>query len=103
MVDNTTLGAKSFEKKLEEEGLGGRDLRNVFEWKGEGVPGAEECSPDDSELFEPANSITVLTTQLFLVINFQFTSGTTGLPKAFVFPRLLHALSLISPQSTASL
>ncbi|KAK4054055.1 hypothetical protein OIO90_003700 [Microbotryomycetes sp. JL221] len=64
IVDNTDLGAKEFATFLDKHGLAGRDFRRLFDWSEQkGVPGAPECSSTD-------------------VINHQFTSGTTGFPKA---------------------
>jgi acyl-CoA synthetase (AMP-forming)/AMP-acid ligase II len=63
IVDNTGKGATEFEKGLQQESLGGHDFRRLFDWEGEGLHGAEVSDCHD-------------------VINLQFTSGTTGKPKA---------------------
>ncbi|KAL8291510.1 hypothetical protein RQP46_002488 [Phenoliferia psychrophenolica] len=61
LVDNTSLGATAFADFLADNQVAESDFRNVLEWDG---------PPPKAEL---ANSE---------VINLQFTSGTTGFPKA---------------------
>ncbi|SCZ98056.1 BZ3500_MvSof-1268-A1-R1_Chr3-3g06546 [Microbotryum saponariae] len=64
IVDNTKLGAVEFGKMLEEEGFTGRDARHWFDWSSAGTTlEVEGQSVED-------------------VVNHQFTSGTTGNPKA---------------------
>ncbi|SCV74804.1 BQ2448_7833 [Microbotryum intermedium] len=67
IVDNTKLGALEFGKMLEQEGFKGRDARHWFEW---------DSSTGNS------NSAQVEGQSVHDVINHQFTSGTTGNPKA---------------------
>ena len=61
LVDNTHLGANAFGDFLAENGGPGSDFRNVLEWDG---------TPPRMDLVNSE------------VINLQFTSGTTGFPKA---------------------
>lgn len=61
VVDNTNLGAPAFGQFLAENGLAGADFRNVLAFSGPPI----KPQLDNNE-----------------VINLQFTSGTTGFPKA---------------------
>ncbi|KAI5477387.1 acyl-CoA synthetase [Pseudohyphozyma bogoriensis] len=63
LVDNTQLGAEGFRQILEKEGLGGCGFREMLVWDEQDLPEPENVSNED---------VTAL----------QFTSGTTGLPKA---------------------
>lgn len=90
MVDNTPLGAQAYADMLASEGLEGRDSRHAWQWTGQGVPGAQKCTNDEGQfrslLAGEIGCIRRLTLNtgpdFHTVCNFQFTSGTTGLPKA---------------------
>ncbi|KAK4705140.1 hypothetical protein P7C70_g1067, partial [Phenoliferia sp. Uapishka_3] len=66
LVDNTNIGAESFAAFLEEEKVGGMGWRDVLEQSGI----EKKLVGEPEKLFSQE------------VINLQFTSGTTGLPKA---------------------